>query len=89
LYVDGDNILWAVRTTDAGDAGPFSSWIYPVAKWQYVSGKIEDFSPDYKKVTSEIQGLKVEALAKPIIPGSRFSVATDDENYGAIWRPIW
>lgn len=89
LYVDGDNILWTVRTTDAGDAGPFSSWIYPVAKWQSASGKIEDISPDYKKVTSEIQGLKVEALTKPTIPGSRFSIATDDENYGAIWRPIW
>ena len=89
LHIDETNTLWAVRTTDNGDAGPFSSLIYPVAKWQGTNRRIEKLSPNYKKDISIIEGIKIEALAEPVVPGSRFSIASDDENYGAIWRPIW
>jgi|GEM_PF-4849979 len=37
-----------------------------------------------------LDGLKVEVLAGPAaIPGSVLSIATDDEHYGGVWRPLY
>ncbi|MGC1952373.1 MAG: hypothetical protein WA970_07355, partial [Gammaproteobacteria bacterium] len=38
-----------------------------------------------------VDGLKVEALAapSPAITGSVLSIATDDEPYGGLWRPLY
>ena len=89
LHLDDDLVLWAIASEDAGDTGPFKSLLYRVGKVN-----ADDLDPislfnDYA-VTRRSDGLKVEALAGPsaVIPKSVHSIATEDECYGGIWRPL-
>ncbi len=89
LHLDSNNVLWAVATDDAGESGPFSSYIYqvgsltpdPAAPLQLTSNTVAE---------NIMSGLKTEALAGPAagIPLSRFSIATEDECLGGIWRTL-
>ncbi|MCS6777928.1 MAG: hypothetical protein RMJ43_10815 [Chloroherpetonaceae bacterium] len=85
--------LWAVATVDVGDLGPYRSMVYRAGTFvpNVASGQV-DFRPDQAPgARYEIHGLKVEAIAEPAatVPGSAFSIATDDEAYGGIWRPLF
>ena len=40
------------------------------------------------RVVWRVDGLKVEALAASIIANTSLCFATDDEHYGAVWRPL-
>ena len=87
--------LYSVATSDPGDLGPFRSAVYS-------AGTITIDPPDVSFARQENQnivhwdfeGLKVEAVAAPaeLFKGkssvSGLSVATDDEVYNGIWRPI-
>lgn len=87
LYVDSANQLWSVAAEDPGDAGPFRSVIYQVGS---VDANAKPIVTPVSKTTSRwwFDGAKVEALAAPLAGTGVLSVATDDENYGAIWRPV-
>ncbi len=84
LYLDSTGAIWAVATEDPADAGPWRSAIYQAGT---VDGGILTVFDEFE-IVSQVDGLKVESLAAPIVEGSRFSAGTDDESYGGIWRPI-
>jgi hypothetical protein len=87
LYVDSANQLWSVATEDPGDAGPFRSAIYQVGSVDVKSKPI--LTPAAKIAPRwRFDGAKVEAVAGPLAGVGVLSVATDDENYGALWRPL-
>jgi len=81
--------IWAVSTVDSGDLGPFISEIYSPGNMILKMNTVK-FIPklDCEKVL--INGLKIEALAAPadLISKSKFSIGTDDEIYGGVWRAI-
>lgn len=84
LYLDPTGTLWGVATEDPADAGPWRSAIYKAGT---VSGS-EVTIDDNPEIAAEVVGLKIESLAGPIVDASRFSLGTDDESYGGIWRPV-
>jgi hypothetical protein len=83
--------ILSVATLDPEfDLGPFLSAVY-VAGTLSISGSTIVFGPhSHCSVLWHIEGLKVEALAAPaeLIPNSELCIATDDETYKGIWRPI-
>ena len=86
LYLDPGGYLWISGAVDSGDLGPFRSYIQ-------VMGKIEP-NTDYpvtaympEPINWMLDGVKLEAIAAPSVPGSVLSFGTDDELYGGIWRP--
>lgn len=87
LYVDSANQLWSVAAEDPGDAGPFRSMIYQVGNLDVNAKPI--LTPVAKVAPRwRFDGAKVEAVAGPLAGVGVLSVATDDENYGAMWRPV-
>ena len=89
LYLAADGALWAVASEDGGDQGPFRSVIYRAATVRPERDPPVAIAPK-PRTAWRLDGLKVEALAGPAaIPGSVLSVATDDEQYGGIWRPLY
>jgi len=84
LYLDTTGALWAVATEDPADGGPWRSVIYQLGT---VAGDAVTIAEQWD-IVARVDGLKVESLAAPIVDGSRFSLGTDDESYGGIWRPV-
>jgi len=90
LHIDPEGTVWAVATEDAGDVGPFRSVIYKVAT-------IRDDPERPLRIVENgavgwvVDGLKVEALsAAPATSMHSFlSYATEDEDLGGIWRPLY
>lgn len=90
LYLAADGLLWAAASEDAGDDGPFRSVIYAAARL------VEGASPPLQLTGSKrsawtVDGLKVEGLAAPAttIRASVASLASEDENLGGVWRPLF
>ncbi len=83
----------SVATRDMGDNGPFRSLLYCAGQLAVDSDKrsIRFVRNDEPQVLSSLSGIKVEALSGPAknAPKSKFSIATDDENFGGIWRPLF
>lgn len=87
LFVDSQGMLWASGADDMGDSGPFRSYIHVVGKVDpRQEWPIMNYMP--YQYTWALDGLKVEAIAAPRLPGSVLSYATDDEGYGGIFRPL-
>jgi len=83
--------LWSSATSDPGDDGPFRSKVYSPGIWAYDSGiNGYTFQEENSSETWMFEGIKIEAIAEPAsrLPSSRFSIGTDDEHYGGIWRPV-
>lgn len=78
LYFDeGD--YWVSAAVDPDVAtGPFESFVY----------KLDLAHRTAQPPTWRLDGLKVEALGPAVVEGSALSVATDDEDFGGIWRPL-
>ena len=84
------SVLCAARvaTQDLGDNGPFRSIVY-------LAGRIEPDASEPVQVLPEtnaswvLDGLKVEALGPSAVERSLLSIATDDENYEGVWRPLF
>ncbi|MCA9731669.1 hypothetical protein KC799_06050 [candidate division KSB1 bacterium] len=89
LHLDTNNILWASATEDPGDSGPFNTVLYRIGT---VTADITNpIQLDSQfTVARSISGFKTEALAGPTtkVKGSTFSIGTEDEIYGGVWRPI-
>ena len=92
LEVDAGGRLYAVSAQDPGDAGPFRSVVWLVGRVQESAGgsiRVEPV-PDGPRRLASLDGLKVEGLAVRALPGKPMElfVATDDEWYGGLVRPI-
>jgi hypothetical protein len=89
LYLDKNQALWAVGAEDAGESGPFSSYLYQIGS---VGSDPHDPLQLIENTVAEriMSGLKTEALAGPTttIPESSFSIGTEDECLGGIWRAL-
>jgi hypothetical protein len=85
LYIDAKNQLWVSATIAAGTTGPYRSVIYfagEVVSDPYFPGH------NYGSMTWSVDGLKVEAISKACLPNSVLSVASDDDAFGGVWRPL-
>jgi hypothetical protein len=87
LYLDAGGFLWASGAEDMGDSGPFRSVIYRVGKFDPSVSYPVQYEMNQDMVWY-LDGLKVEALGPPVVAGSVLTFATDDENYGGLWRPL-
>lgn len=87
LHLDAAGDLWCVAAEDPGDAGPFRSVIFRLAT---VDAKRDTPVRAVEKCVAHwtFDGAKIEALAAPLSGVGVMSIATDDENYGALWRPL-
>ena len=90
---DGTWAVWSVATRDIGDVGPFHSVVYRAGAFvldreQKAIRFVRENGP---ADVYHLHGLKVEALATPpkCVPGSAFSIGTDDESFGGIWRALF
>ena len=89
---DGGFEVWSVAVRDEGDAGPFHSVVYRAGVLGFQKEWTWGFTAEARPAARLlIHGLKVEALAAPprCVPRAGFAVATDDENYGGVWRPLF
>ena len=75
---------------DAGDEGPFRSIIYRAATVQADAVNPIQLSKT-QRPSWMMDGLKVEALAGPPdgVSGAFLSFATEDEQLGGVWRPLY
>lgn len=87
LHVGADGTVWVAAAEDPGPGtGPFRSIVFAAGT----------FSPDLEQPTlfsdpllgASFEGMKVEAIGPPILDAFDLSVATDDEAFGGVWRPI-
>jgi hypothetical protein len=85
-------VVWSVATVDAGDNGPFRSLVFRAGEFRLDRrrGRVDYVRGRHRERALEADGVKIEALAEPaqIVAGSLFSIGTDDENYGGVWRPL-
>lgn len=79
--------VWAVAADDGGDAGPFRSVVYEAGALVADGGRVCFRRPAVPRVGWRLDGLKVEAVARA--GDGRFCVATDDEGFGGVWRPLF
>jgi hypothetical protein len=88
LYLDPEGTLWTASAYDPDtDYGPFTSCVWPVASVDPQAEEAVTRMLDWDR-TWLLEGLKIEALSAPCTEGAYFSIATDDEGYGGIWRPL-
>lgn len=86
LYLDPDRRLWISAAEDPDvDGGPFRSVVYEAGLLPADGGTPELAG---RREVARLDGLKVEALGPGILSSADLSVATDDEAYGGVWRPV-
>lgn len=93
LTANGDSIsVISVATQDKGDNGPFRSIVYRAGRFLVdANRKTVQFVLDCKPhILVDLSAIKVEAIAGPAknAPDSKYSIGTDDELFGGIWRPL-
>ena len=89
LYLDSDGTLWASSAYDPDrDCGPFASCVWPIATVNPISETAVNRIGNDDERRWLMEGLKIEAVCAPCTPGALLSVATDDEDYGGVWRPL-
>ena len=85
--------IFSAMTNDPGDLGPFKSAIFLAGHFRVDNNAVASFIPvaePKRNVWWHVDGLKVEALSlkADLIPSSAISIATDDETFEGIWRPL-
>lgn len=86
LYIDEDNMLWVSSAYDPRDSGPFYSKIYQLGTVNPDNNPPIDLTP---QKSCHVEGIKIEALGPSLRSKDvELSIATDDENYGGIFRQI-
>lgn len=93
LYLDPAGVLWVAAAEDTGDSGPFRSSVWRFGP--FMPDRLSFFDHyfyidqlNHGNLQWTMDGIKIEAIAAPVMPGSVLSYATDDEAYGGIWRPL-
>ncbi|MCT6700802.1 hypothetical protein [Rheinheimera sp. 4Y26] len=89
LYLES-NVLWASAVREAGDGGPFSSFIYQLALIDPQAAVPVNLIGS-SKIYWQVDGFKVEALAppSPLLPGSSLAIGTEDEWLHGQWRALF
>lgn len=89
LYLDKENVLWGTGSEDLGDAGPFQSVIYKLGRIDINEDEPVILESNLE-VVRYVAGFKIEGISSGLegISGSKFSIATEDEVYGGVWRVI-
>jgi len=89
MHISPEGVIWLSAADDNGDNGTFASIIYSPGK---ITGNFNApvMLNRHPKVWRTVSSIKVEGLSGPAasVAGSRMSIGSDDENYGAIWRPV-
>jgi len=89
MHISPEGLIWASAADDNGDNGTFTSVIYSPGR---LSGDVNApvILNRHPKVWRTVSSIKIEGLSGPAasVAGSRMSISSDDENYGAIWRPV-
>jgi hypothetical protein len=91
LYLDPDGMLWVASAYDPdADCGPFASCVWDLATVDASADAPEEQVAMLSTAAQDwlMEGLKIEALGPPCLEGAVLSVATDDEGYGGVWRPL-
>lgn len=91
LHINKDGVIYASAAIDAGDMGPFSSFVYEVGQLYFINDKIRMAKSRIKKPLWFVDGFKIEALssAPAGIANCKMSIGTEDENYPGQWRPVY
>jgi hypothetical protein len=93
LHVDDDQTIWASAAYEPPESGPsqgrgpFRSIIYNLGTLGGDESNPIRFNTNRQDVLV-LEGLKVEGLTSAVVPGSRFTVGTDDESLGSVWRAL-
>ena len=92
FHIDAKNRLWASAASEPDSkndrpgegSGPFRSAVYQLG---YIAsgGLVIAIQPNTR---IHIEGLKVEGLTNGLLKESRFTIGTDDESFGGIWRGL-
>jgi len=87
----GGRVATAAAFDPNDDNGPFDSGIFSVGRFTLRSDGSPEFVPDpTPELLAAARGVKIESLAirDPAGAPMTFFYGTDDENYGAILRPV-
>ncbi|MEA1882831.1 MAG: hypothetical protein U9N31_10590 [Candidatus Marinimicrobia bacterium] len=84
LTLKPDGSLWTAATSDPGDEGPFSTFIYELGQFNY-AGTFTPIHPDLLKPIMAFDGQKVEAM---MFQKNALVLMTDNENFGATVKII-
>jgi hypothetical protein len=85
LYIAKNNTIWISSAYDPGNSGPYFSKIHQLGTVNPYSTPPIDLTP---QKSCHVEGLKIEALSSSWNKDVELSIATDDENYGGIFRQI-
>jgi len=92
IDIDADGRVVTAAAFDPGDDnGPFDSGIFSAGRFEQGSDGNPEFVPDPTPgLLAAARGVKIESLAIRDPAGSAMTLfyGTDDENYGAILRPV-
>ena len=84
LALKTDGSLWCSATSDPGDDGPFSTFIYELGQFSH-AGVFTPTHPDLLKAIMAFDGQKVEAM---IFQKDKLVLMTDNENFGSTMNTI-
>ena len=84
LALKTDGSLWCSATSDPGDDGPFSTFIYELGQFSH-AGAFTPTHPDLLKAIMTFDGQKVEAM---IFQKDKLVLMTDNENFGSTMNTI-
>jgi hypothetical protein len=85
LHIAKDNTIWISSAYDPGNSGPFYSGIYQLGIVNPDKTPPIDLMP---QKSCHVEGIKIEALGTSWRKDTELSIATDDEDYGGIFRQI-
>jgi hypothetical protein len=88
LFIDTAHRIWTVATQDRGDDGPFRSVVYQAGTVDPNAAVPVQMLPSTTAAWT-LDGVKVEGISTSPFEDSPISVATDDERYDGIWRPLF
>ncbi len=77
--------LWIAATADPGAVGPFQSIVYRARVAQHDLARPEGLT---MRAAWRMDGLKVEGLAAPLLPGAGLTMVTDEDLMGGVIRSL-
>ncbi len=82
---DGGSRLSIAATADPGGVGPYHSIVYQARVAQHDLARPEGLT---MRAAWRVDGLKVEGLAAPLLPGAGLTMVTDEDSLGGVFRAL-